>query len=310
MTDHVFPADAVLEGGRPNFTALPNWLAGKTTCYEMHVLWALQYHWPNIRPSLNRLAAITNLSRRKVALVLQDMERKGWISRQQRCSDDHRKLTTVYTLTVWEGDPAAGGSAPHALGVVHDMHQGSAHGALGVVHTVHQGSAPHAPKEEQEKKNKKRRTTEVTALRAREPEPEPAPKATRKQPFKPTAADVPPELQPVAVELLDFWAEKRGARTTRAWSGLLSELTRIAQDMHGGVETVRTQLNAAVQSGWQSVTYANWQRYAKPAAKPFGNSTATRYASRAERQTEAVEDVVAFLDAYEPAHAAPPLTLF
>jgi hypothetical protein len=131
--------------------------------------------------------------------------------------------------------------------------------------------------------------------------------ATRKQPFKPTATDVPLELQPVATELLDFWAEKRGARTTRAWSGLLSELTRIAQDMHGGVEVVRTQLNAAVQSGWQSVTYANWQRYAKP-AKPFGNNTATRYASRAERQRSEIDTFCAFMDAHSP-QQAPPTTL-
>jgi hypothetical protein len=156
----------------------------------------------------------------------------------------------------------------------------------------------HLTKENQEKSNTPLPPSTVSAT------------ATRKQPFKPTATDVPPELQAVTTELLDFWAEKRGARSTRAWSGLLTELTKIAQDMHGGVETVRTQLNAAVQSGWQSVTYANWQRYAKPAAKPFGNSTGSRYASRAERQSEAVEDVVAFLDAYEPAHAAPPLTLF
>lgn len=154
----------------------------------------------------------------------------------------------------------------------------------------------------------KKEKEEVTALRAREPEPEPAPKAKRSQPFKPSPTDVPPELQAVASELLDFWTEKRGARTSRAWAGLLTELVKIAQDMHGGTETVRTQLNAAVQAGWQSVTYANWQRYGKP-AKPFGNGTAPRYASRAERQRTEIEQFCAFMDAHSPdAQQAPPLT--
>lgn len=162
MTPDPELSGATFTGEKPNFTALPNWLAGKATCYEIHVLWALQYHWPNIHPSLSRLAALTNLSRRKVAAVLSDMERKGWLQRQHR-AEGGKQLSTVYGLRIWQGDPAptpppngAGGSAPHAL--VHDMHHGgSAHGALGVVHEVHGGSARGAHEEEQLKKNKKRK---------------------------------------------------------------------------------------------------------------------------------------------------------
>jgi hypothetical protein len=101
------------------------------------------------------------------------------------------------------------------------------------------------------------------------------PKASKAR-FSPSEADIPATLLPVAHDLLDFWAGKAGAKTSQAWKLLLTELTKIQQDVAGGIEVVRTQLQAATQSGWKSVTHANWHRYGRQAALPFGNGSSRR----------------------------------
>ena len=96
------------------------------------------------------------MSRRAVCNVLGDMERKGWVVRERSVSDAGRKVSTRYSLTIWDGRWGVVTSAGDAL--VHEVHQGtSASGALGLVHEVHWASAPGALKEEQEKKNKKKK---------------------------------------------------------------------------------------------------------------------------------------------------------
>lgn len=147
-------------GQRPTFTALPNWLRGKTTPLEGWLLWTLQSHYPNIFPSLNTLAEESGMARRTVCNVLGDLERKGWIARKQAYRDDGRRETTRYVLTIWDPHWEQESSAYSALreqAVVHDMHGGSASGAPGVVHQVHGGSASGAHKEEQPKKNKSKK---------------------------------------------------------------------------------------------------------------------------------------------------------
>ena len=143
----------------PTFTALPNWLRGKTTPLEGWLLWTLQSHYPNIFPSLSLLAKEACMSRRAVCNVLADMERKGWVVRERSVSDAGRKVSTRYSLTIWDGRWGVVTSAGGAL--VHEVHQASsASGALGLVHEVHGASASGALKEDQEKKNKKKKEEE------------------------------------------------------------------------------------------------------------------------------------------------------
>ena len=99
------------------------------------------------------------MSRRAVCNVLADMERKGWVVRERSVSDAGRKVSTRYSLTIWDGRWGVVASAGDAL--VQEMHQAtSASGALGLVHEVHGASASGALKEDQEKKNKKKKDLE------------------------------------------------------------------------------------------------------------------------------------------------------
>lgn len=99
------------------------------------------------------------MSRRAVCNVLADMERKGWVVRERSVSDAGRKVSTRYSLTIWDGRWGVVTSAGDAL--VQEVHQASsASGALGIVHEVHGASASGALKEDQEKKNKKKKEEE------------------------------------------------------------------------------------------------------------------------------------------------------
>ena len=143
----------------PTFTALPNWLRGQATPLEGWLLWTLQSHYPNIFPSLSLLAKEACMSRRAVCNVLADMERKGWVVRERTISNGGRKVSTRYSLTIWDARWGVVTSAGDAL--VQEMHQAtSASGALGLVHEVHGASASGALKEDQKKKNKKKKEEE------------------------------------------------------------------------------------------------------------------------------------------------------
>jgi hypothetical protein len=57
----------------------------------------------------------------------------------------------------------------------------------------------------------------------------------------------------------DFWRIKGGSKGDRAWSLLLTELTKI-QDLHGdGV--LRQQLELAINGKWKGITLANLERF-------------------------------------------------
>ena len=103
---------------------------------------------------------------------------------------------------------------------------------------------------------------------AQEPAPSP-PKRTRMakpQPFTPTQDDIPAALLPVEAPLMAFWAEKGGQRTKAAWTALLGNLERIWRDPDGGTGVVFQQLDNAIQSGWTSITFANWKKYGQTPA--------------------------------------------
>ena len=60
----------------------------------------------------------------------------------------------------------------------------------------------------------------------------------------------------------DFWLIKGGSRGPRAWSLLLTELTKI-QDRHGDA-VLRQQLELAINGKWKGITLANLERFTQP----------------------------------------------
>jgi hypothetical protein len=154
-----FSMQSEFTGQRPNFTALPNWLRGKTTPQELATLWALQSHFPNIYPSLSLLAAETGMSRRSVVNVLRALEDRGWMVRTRVRNESGGCDRNRYALTIWDPHWAvevATPSALNALSPVHHVHHPSAGDAPPQCTTCTTPSAPRALKEEQFKKNKKR----------------------------------------------------------------------------------------------------------------------------------------------------------
>ena len=144
------------------FTALPTWLRGQATPWEGWVMWVLQSHFPTIKPSLSLLEKETGISRSKLCQVLADMERKGWLTREQVFSSNGRKANTIYRLSVWEENRDGIGSARG--GLVREMdYPGSAQDGLGIVRHTDYPSAPHALKEKQVKKIKKSKK-DLTAI--------------------------------------------------------------------------------------------------------------------------------------------------
>lgn len=162
-------------GQKPSFTALPNWLLGKASALEIAVLWVLQSHYPEIRPSITRLADCANLSRRTVFNVLADLERKGWLVRKHREFESGKKAPNLYRLTIWDGEPKpTGDSAPHAL--VQEMHHGdSAPRARGIVQEMHHDGAPRAHEVDQieEEQLEERKPIPPTPLSIATPPPHP-----------------------------------------------------------------------------------------------------------------------------------------
>jgi hypothetical protein len=112
---------------------------------------------------------------------------------------------------------------------------------------------------------------------------------------------IPAELLPVHPEILGFWATKAGARTEQAWNGLIKQLGLIQQDLQGGTEAVRAQLQEGIDRApikpWMSVTHTMWRRFGMQASAP---STGNRRMS----QTEAAAQAVAFFHAREAKKAA------
>lgn len=102
------------------------------------------------------------------------------------------------------------------------------------------------------------------------PAPPPPPAATKppaaRKRFSPGTADVPVDLQPLSVDLIEFWAASTGARTPGAWARMLNEVRRVVQHEEGGIEVVRGQLGNGIQAGWKSFTFDRWQKYGSPRA--------------------------------------------
>lgn len=284
---------ATFMGEKPPFTALPSWLRGRATCYELTILWVLQSHYPNIHPSIARIAHESGISRRKVQQAIADMERKGWITREPRVSTGGDRDSNSYRMNVW--GITDGGSACDAL--PHVVRQGgSASHAQGVAHEVREGGAPHAHKEEQLKKKKKQPLENPLPLTA-EAEPKPAkPRAKPKPAGDPYAGKIlPPNAVPFdLLELQDllpeWWTVKKGVRSEAVFN-------RVCKTLRGWPAATRvTAVENAIASGW-----ANVYEPRTPSAAPSG-----LWSGPGGRMSEA-EKALAFLaarDAAQQAHTA------
>jgi len=103
----------------------------RTGVYHLAMFCAIAMHankqgcaWP----SINRLAKLTGMSRRKAIDVIEELQALGWLK------------------VIHRQDEIRGGNASNIYELQHSLHGGSAHGALGGVHEVHGGSAHGAPK--------------------------------------------------------------------------------------------------------------------------------------------------------------------
>lgn len=322
------------EGEKPSFTALPNWLAGRASALEIAVLWALQFHYPDIRPSLSRLATLTGLSRRTVMKVVADLERKGWISHDTTRTKGGSLASNRYQLRVWGGEIPDANPAPNARGragaalvepragdaLEQEMpHPPRAGAALGVGQELPGGRAGAALEEEQEKKNNSRKkkpplspasggATAGPPLVNSPPDPNPSTASGPPDPspgsaaplpkaprFRPTIESIPAGLLPVDREILEFWGHKAGRKSRDAWEYLLGQLERIQQHPQGGTEVVRLQLGRGIE--------------ADAAGKPWASVTFDNWwkygreqqQRRVSQTSQAFANVSAFLDAVEAA---------
>jgi hypothetical protein len=66
----------------------------------------------------------------------------------------------------------------------------------------------------------------------------------------------------------DFWRTKGGSKGDRAWSLLLTELSKIQS--HHGDTVLRQQIELAINGKWKGITLANLERFTKPTPAASG----------------------------------------
>lgn len=86
---------------RVNFVPLPAWVYGRSTPDEKAILGALQYHFPNIEPSIDRIVELSGVSKRSVLRVIQKLESKGWITVARTPKGKGKKMRNQYTLNIF-----------------------------------------------------------------------------------------------------------------------------------------------------------------------------------------------------------------
>jgi len=310
------------------FTCLPNWVFGQTSANEKAVLLTLQFHAPNIHPSLGTLARESGLSQRTVQRVLADLEAKGWVVKENTTTASGGKGSNRYQLLIWERSEATLGASTREADLWPESPEPMA--------TVTKGVWPQWPGGMATVANKRDQSKEINLLTREEPllppsggstredqaelitvEPLPPvvaiPKAqggatvpetppptvttktSRKPRFQPTQGLIPASLLPVHPEILGFWATKAGARTQLAWDGLMKQLSLIQEDPHGGTEMVRTQLQTGIDrapiKAWLSVSYSNWRKYG------LHSSPISAAFNRRKTPEEHVAESIAYIEA-------------
>jgi hypothetical protein len=95
---------------------------------------------------------------------------------------------------------------------------------------------------------------------------------------------------------------KAGARTQKAWNGLMTQLALIQQDPLGGTEALRSQLQEGIDRApikpWMSVTHSLWRTYGMKGARPGWSGNCRR--TPEERAAESI----AFIEARDARRAA------
>lgn len=86
---------------RVNFVPLPAWVYGRSTPDEKAILGALQYHFPNIEPSIDRIVELSGVSKSSVLRVIQKLESKGWITVARTSKAKGKKMRNQYTLNIF-----------------------------------------------------------------------------------------------------------------------------------------------------------------------------------------------------------------
>lgn len=257
---------------RQPFTALPNWIIRKRgedpkwlSCAEFSVLLTLQFFAngagvdSSVFPSYDTIAMYSGVSRRSAIDCIKSLIDKNLLKKEARKNKDGQQ-SNIYRLMIWgDGEPAqaTGGGAGSALGGVQDLHWGGA------------GFAP-----EQEPINKKRK--EIPPVSPQRlpvpptPASEPSSPVSGTKRVKATDSGIPDDLRPLSALICSFFNEhKAGAKSQRAFTGLISQLMKILQDKSGGIEHVKKQLLIAIEKSemgekkWSSITYENWERFGK-----------------------------------------------
>ena len=252
------------------FIAFPAWIFKKQiedpewlSCKEIALILALQSFADGMRgdqavyPGIERLCKMTALSKRTVIDSIKSLQEKGLVEKTTRYENGERK-TNIYTLKIWNhARPAV--SEPSQLGA------GSALTPDPRCKNRQTLGAGFAPKLEPVNNNQIK--PPISPLPA-----ESGPQATRDKRFRPCADDIPFDLQNLAEQICNFFnAHKSGAKTKRAFDGLIKELLRIKADKAGGIKAVQTQLATAIKRSemgekkWASITYENWERFGQNA---------------------------------------------
>lgn len=273
--------------GRQPFTGLPNWIIRKRakdakwlSCAEVSVLLTLQFFAngtgldSSVFPSYNTIAAYSGISRRLAIDCIDSLMNKKLVKKEMR-KDENGQQTNIYKVMIWsdeEPDCIAEGGAKSALGGVQDLHW---------------GGAKSAPKQEPIN-NKKPEEPPITPHTPPMPPCEASgPVFDTKRP-KATEEDIPDDLRPLSALICSFFNDhKAGAKTQRAFAGLILQLRKILQDKNGGMQHVKKQLQIAIERSeigekkWNSITYENWERFGKQkvAAWQINNRPSTQVAS-------------------------------
>ena len=254
------------------FVAFPAWIFKKQleepewlSCKEIALLLALQSFADGMRsdlsvhPSIERLCKMTAMSKRTIIDCIKQLQEKELIEKTTRYENGERK-TNIYTLKLWNhAQPVV--SEPSHLGA------GSALTPDPKCKNRQTLGAGFAPKLEPLNNNHiNPPISPRSAGEGRSATPETAARGSAR--FTAETKHIPFDLQNVADDVCAFFnSHKSGAKTKRAFDGLIKELLQIKLDKSGGIKAVQSQLAVAIKRStmgekkWASITYDNWQRF-------------------------------------------------
>ena len=332
MTEAIEAADQVAGSvqariTRPRFAQVPISLLEacadrKGTLFVYSWLWHYAGLDDQAFPSITRLALECRMKVDDVRSSLRWLVENGWISRVDRAGQ-----TALFHVRYEQTPPPKGGPLPQKG----DPPKGATHPSpkrgtpplphLGdpnkrdLTRGIEQDLEPPLPPSGGNAREGQGELIEVEALpvdaavpnvlegsMVSEPPPPTKPVKARKPRFQPSHDLIPAELLPVHPEILGFWATKAGARSEQAWDGLIKQLRLIQDDVQGGTEMVRTQLQTGIDrapiKAWLSVTHSNWRKWG------LNQGSAPSTGNRRLTPTEAAAQAVAFFHAREAKKAA------